>query len=101
MKTFRVEAETISKFYTLVDAENITDAYLQAIKLPQSSFRPSFQKDQWHVLANDIIEIPTFPAWIMEHHSKRFSADLVEATEDTDLQDDYLSFYGLSERDMV
>jgi hypothetical protein len=37
----------------------------------------------------------------MEHHSKRFSADLVEATEDTDLQDDYMDFYGLTERDMV
>jgi len=101
MKTFRVEAETISKFYTLVDAENITDAYLKAIKSTQSDFKPSFQEDQWHVLANNIIEIPTFPAWIMEHHSKRFSADLTDAMEDVDLQDDYLNFYGLSERDMV
>jgi hypothetical protein len=101
MKTFRVEAETISKFYTLVDAENITDAYLKAIKSTQSDFKPSFQEDQWLVLANNIIEIPTFPAWIMEHHSKRFSADLTDAMEDTDLQDDYLNFYGLSERDMV
>jgi hypothetical protein len=101
MKTFRVEAETISKFYTLVDAENITDAYLQATKLTQNNFRPSFEVDQWHVLANNIIEIPTFPAWIMEHHSKRFSADLTDAMEDVDLQDEYLDFYGLSERDMV
>ncbi len=101
MKKFRVEAETISKFYTLVDAENITDAYLKAIKSTQSDFKPSFQEDQWHVLANNIIEIPTFPAWIMEHHSKRFSADLTDAMEDTDLQDDYMDFYGLSERDMV
>jgi hypothetical protein len=101
MKTFRVEAETISKSYILVEAENITDAYLKAIKSTRIDFKPSFQEDQWHVLANDIIEIPTFPAWIMEHHSKRFSADLVEATEDTDLQDDYMNFYGLSERDMV
>ena len=101
MKKFRVEAETISKFYTLVDAENITDAYLKAIKSTQSDFKPSFQEDKWHVLANNIIEIPTFPAWIMEHHSKRFSADLTDAMEDTDLQDDYMDFYGLSERDMV
>lgn len=101
MKTFRVEAETISKFYTLVDAENITDAYLQATKLTQSSFRPSFEIDQWIVLANNINEIPTFEAWIMEHHSKRFSADLADAVEDVDLQDEYLDFYGLSERDMV
>ena len=101
MKTFRVEAETVSKFYTIVEAENITDAYLQAIKRTQSDFKPSFQEDQWHVLANNIIEIPTFEAWIMEHHSKRFSADLADAVEDTDLQDDYMNDYGLSERDML
>jgi len=101
MKTFRVEAETVSKFYTLVEAENITDAYLQAIKRTQSDFNPSFQEDQWHVLANNIIEIPTFEAWIMEYHSKRFSADLADAVEDTDLQDDYMNDYGLSERDML
>ena len=101
MKTFRVEAETVSKFYTLVEAENITDAYLRAIKRTQSDFKPSFQVDQWHVLANNIIEVPTFEAWIMEHHSKRFSADLADAVEDTDLQDDYMNDYGLSERDML
>jgi len=101
MKTFRVEAETMSKFYTLVEAKNITEAYLQAIKLPQSSFRPSFEEDQWHVFSSDIIEIPTFPAWIMEHHNNRFTADLTDAMEDTDLQDDYMDFYGLSERDML
>jgi hypothetical protein len=101
MKTFRVEAETVSNFYTLVEAENITDAYLQAIKRTQIDFKSSLKVDQWHVLANNIIEVPTFPAWIMEHHSKRFSADLVDAMEDTDLQDEYLDFYGLSERDMV
>jgi hypothetical protein len=101
MKTFRVEAETVSKFYTLIEAENITDAYLRAIKRTQSDFKPSFQEDQWYVLTNNINEIPTFESWIMEHHSKRFSADLADATEDTDLQDDYMDFYGLSERDMV
>jgi hypothetical protein len=101
MKKYKVYAENIEKLYIVVEAENITDAYLQATKLTQSSFSPSFEVDQWHVLANNIIEIPTFPAWIIEHHSKRFSADLVDAMEDTDLQDDYLNFYGLSERDMV
>lgn len=101
MKTFRVEAEIVSKFYILVEAENITDAYLRAIKRTQIDFKPSFQEDQWHVLANNIIEIPTFEAWIMEHHSKRFSADLADAVEDTDLQDDYMNDYGLSERDML
>jgi len=101
MKTFRVEAETISKFYTLVEAENITDAYLQATKLTKNNFKPSFQEDQWIVLASNINEIPTFPAWIMEHHNNRFTADLADAMEDVDLQDEYLDFYGLSERDMV
>lgn len=101
MKTFRVEAETMSKFYTLVEAKNITEAYLQAIKLPQSSFRPSFEEDQWHVFSSDIIEVPDFPSWIMEHHNNRFTADLADAMEDTDLQDDYLNFYGLSERDLL
>jgi hypothetical protein len=37
----------------------------------------------------------------MEHHNNRFTADLADAMEDTDLQDDYMDFYGLSERDML
>jgi hypothetical protein len=101
MKKFRVEAENISNFYILVEAKNITEAYLQAIKLPQSNFRPSFEVDQWHVFSSDIIEVPTFEKWIMDNHPRRFSVDLVDAMEDTDLQEDYLYQYGLSEKDML
>jgi hypothetical protein len=103
MKTFKVYAESIVPYYIVVEAENKTEAYLKATKTPkdQFSFAYEVKHEEWHTNINDMEEILDFPTWIMEHHSKRFSADLTDAMEDTDLQDDYMDFYGLSERDML
>lgn len=103
MKTYKVYAEAIVPYYKVIEAENKTDAYLKAIKTPKEEFSYAYEvkHEEWHTNINDMEEIMDFPTWIMEHYSKRFSADLTEAMEDTDLQDEYLDFYGLSERDMV
>jgi hypothetical protein len=103
MKTFKVYAESIVPYYIVIEAENKTEAYLKATKTPkdQFSFAYEVKEEEWHTSINDMEEIMDFPTYIMEHHSKRFSADLVDAMEDVDLQDEYLDFYGLSERDMV
>ena len=103
MKTFKVYAESITPYYKIIEAENKTEAYLKATKTPKEEFSFAYEvkHEEWHTNINDMEEILDFPSWIMEHHSKRFSADLTDAMEDTDLQDEYLDFYGLSERDMV
>ena len=103
MKTFKVYAESITPYYKIIEAENKTEAYLKATKTPKEEFSFAYEvkHEEWHTNINDMEEILDFPAWIMEHYSKRFSADLADAMEDTDLQDEYLDFYGLSERDMV
>jgi len=103
MKTFKVYAEAIVPYYKVIEAENKTEAYLKATKTPKEEFSFAYEvkHEEWHTNINDMEEIMDFPTWIMEHHSKRFSADLTDAMEDTDLQDDYLHFYGLSEGDMV
>lgn len=103
MKTYKVYAEAIIPYYKIIEAENKTEAYLKAIKTPKEEFSYAYEgkHEEWHTNINDMEEILDFPTWIMEHYSKRFSADLTDAMEDTDLQDEYLDFYGLSERDMV
>jgi hypothetical protein len=103
MKTFKVYAESIVPYYIVVEAENKTEAYLKAIKIPKEEFSFAYEvkHEEWHTNINDMEEILDFPTWIMEHHNNRFTADLADAMEDTDLQDDYMDFYGLSERDML
>jgi hypothetical protein len=56
MKTFVVHAEEITKKSVVVEAENITDAYLKATKMPQGLFSNDGFKT-FHVLASDIREV--------------------------------------------
>jgi len=103
MKLYKVYAESITPFYTLIEAENKTDAYLKAIKTPKEEFSYAYEgkHEEWHTSINDMEEIDDFSTWIMHNHHKRFCSDLTEALEDENLQAEYLDFYGLSERDMV
>jgi len=103
MKTFKVYAEAIVPYYKVIEAENKTEAYLKAVKIPKEEFSYAYEMkhEEWHTTINDMVEIMDFPTWIMEHHNNRFTADLTDAIEDTDLQDDYINFYGLTERDVL
>lgn len=91
MKKFKVYAENIEKLYIVVDADNITDAYLKAFKSKQKDFNYTYELDTFRVLANNVEEIPTF---------EDFAKSQLDTKLD-DLKEDYLRFYGLSERDMV
>lgn len=91
MKKFKVYAENIEKLYIVVDADNITDAYLKAYKAKQKEFNYTYELDTFRVLANNVEEIPPF---------EDFAKTQLDI-ELEDLREDYLNFYGLSERDNV
>ena len=56
MKTYIVHAEEVTKKVTLIDADNKTDAYLKALKLPRGAFNyTGFQS--FHVLASNLEEV--------------------------------------------
>lgn len=103
MKLYKVYAEAITPYYKIIEAENKTEAYLKATKTPKEEFSYAYEvkHEEWHTNINDMEEIKDFATWIMHNYHKRFCSDLTEAMEYTDLQDEYLDFYGLSERDMV
>ena len=54
--TYVVYAEEITKKSIVVEADNITDAYLKASKIPHGLFREEGYKS-FHVLASDIKRI--------------------------------------------
>jgi len=56
MKNYVVYAEEITKKSIVVEADNITDAYLKATKSPKGLFREEGYKS-FHVLASDIKQI--------------------------------------------
>lgn len=91
MKKYKVYAENIEKLYIVVDADNITDAYLKAFKSKQKDFNYTYELDTFRVLASNVEEIPPF---------EDFAKTQLDTKLD-DLKEDYLRFYGLSERDMV
>ncbi len=45
MKKYKVYAENIEKLYIVVEADNITDAYLKAYKAKQGSSKPNSLSD--------------------------------------------------------
>ena len=55
-QTYVVYAEEITKKSVVVEASNITDAYLKATKTPKGLFREEGYKS-FHVLASDIKRI--------------------------------------------
>ncbi len=50
MKKYKVYAENIEKLYIVVEADNITDAYLKAFKAKQKNFNYTYELDTFRVL---------------------------------------------------
>jgi len=55
MKKYKVYAENIEKLYIVVEADNITDAYLKAFKAKQKNFNYTYELDTFRVLANNVV----------------------------------------------
>ena len=91
MKKYKVYAENIEKLYIVVEADNITDAYLKAFKSKQKDFNYTYELDTFRVLANNVEEIPPFE----DFAKTQLNIEL------EDLREDYYRIYGLSERDDV